>query len=167
MEAQAGELLKGLARHGAQADDGGAVAPDGGPELAGLPAGGGAVHRHGPKALQPRQRPAAHLRQIPPREHCVRVEEQQRRAVRPLEHHRLTVKELSHIPHQAQQRPRPISPSPWGHRNSAGRRIIWRRFAGDRLTATVRPWTLCSRQKRKAPVARTQRPGPNVKTPVL
>ena len=39
--------------------------------------------------------------------------------------------------------------------------------AGDRLTATTRPWMLCSRQKRKAPVARTQRPGPNVKTPVL
>ena len=113
MEAQAGELLKGLARHGAQADDGGAVAPDGGPELAGLPAGGGAVHRHGPKALQPRQRAAAHLRQIPPLEHRVRVEEQQHRAVRPLEHRRLAVKELSHIPHQAQQRPRACrSPGP-------------------------------------------------------
>ena len=59
------------------------------------------------------------------------------------------------------------APSPWEHRNSAGRRIIWRSFAGDRLTATTRPWMLCSRQKRKAPVARTQRPGPNVKTPVL
>lgn len=113
MEAQAGELLKGLARHGAQADDGGAVAPDGAPELAGLPAGGGAVHRHGPKALQPRQRAAAHLRQIPPLEHRVRVEEQQHRAVRPLEHRRLAVKELSHIPHQAQQRPRACrSPGP-------------------------------------------------------
>lgn len=53
-----------------------------------------------------------------------------------------------------------------GHRNSAGRRIIWRRFAGDRLTATVRPW-MPYRGQKKAPVARTQRPGPNVKTPVL
>lgn len=58
------------------------------------------------------------------------------------------------------------SPSPWGHRNSAGRRIIWRRFAGDRLTATVRPW-MPYRGQKKAPVARTQRPGPNMKTPVL
>ena len=105
-QAQAGELVKGPAGHRAQADDCGAVRTHGGPQLAGLPPGGGAVHRHGPEPRQPRQRPAAHLRQIPPREHCVRVEQQQRRAVRPLEHHRLTVKELSHIPHQAQQRPR-------------------------------------------------------------
>lgn len=105
-QAQAGELVKGPAGHRAQADDCGAVRTHGGPQLAGLPPGGGAVHRHGPEPRQPRQRPAAHLRQIPPREHRVRVEQQQRRAVRPLEHHRLTVKELSHIPHQAQQRPR-------------------------------------------------------------
>lgn len=105
-QAQAGELVEGPAGHRAQADDCGAVRTHGGPQLAGLPPGGGAVHRHGPEPRQPRQRPAAHLRQIPPREHRVRVEQQQRRAVRPLEHHRLTVKELSHIPHQAQQRPR-------------------------------------------------------------
>ena len=58
------------------------------------------------------QRPSSPA-SAPPLEHRVRVEEQQHRAVRPLEHRRLAVKELSHIPHQAQQRPRACrSPGP-------------------------------------------------------
>ena len=56
-QAQAGELVEGPAGHRAQADDCGAVRTHGGPQLAGLPPGGGAVHRHGPEPRQPRQRP--------------------------------------------------------------------------------------------------------------
>ena len=39
-----------------------------------------------------------------------------------------------------------------GHQNRARRRGNWRRFAGNRPTATARPWTPYRRQKRRAPM---------------